>query len=196
MSPDPTPKQKYKTCRRHNDPGHAHYLTFSCYKGRAFLSKDRTRHWLIQSILSARIRWKFDLWAFVIMPEHCHLLVFPREQQYSISRITTAIKLPVVRRAIAYLKREAPQRLIHMKDEQPSGNVSYRFWQRGGGYDRNLTEPRAIHEAIEYIHGNPVRRGLVERAEDWPWSSAVWFAGKKDVPLAPDGESIPTLHLD
>ena len=31
---------------------------------------------------------------------------------------------------------------------------------------------------IEYIHNNPVRRGLVARAEDWKWSSAGWFEGK------------------
>ena len=34
------------------------------------------------------------------------------------------------------------------------------------------------------IHNNPVRRGLVARAEDWKWSSAGWFEGKN--PLRPD----------
>jgi hypothetical protein len=46
------------------------------------------------------------------------------------------------------------------------------FWQRGGGYDRNLTEPRTIWAEIASIHANPVRRGLCESATDWPWSSA------------------------
>ena len=40
-----------------------------------------------------------------------------------------------------------------------------------------------------YIHLNPVRRGLVERAEQWKWSSAAWFLGAGTPPLIPD--SIP-----
>ena len=32
---------------------------------------------------------------------------------------------------------------------------------------------------IGYRYGNPVRRGVVDRATDWPWSSALWYAGKR-----------------
>ena len=39
---------------------------------------------------------------------------------------------------------------------------------------------------IDYIHRNPVRRGLVSEATDWTWSSAGWFAGKQPNSLAPD----------
>ena len=39
---------------------------------------------------------------------------------------------------------------------------------------------------IEYIHHNPVRRGLVGNPTDWLWSSAGWYAGVKDVPLKMD----------
>ena len=43
-------------------------------------------------------------------------------------------------------------------------------------YDRNLMMPVVLTEAaIEYIHMNPVRRGLVKRAVDWKWSSASWY---------------------
>ena len=41
---------------------------------------------------------------------------------------------------------------------QPNGEVHYRFWQRGGGYDRNITDPATLRVMIEYIHNNPVRR--------------------------------------
>jgi hypothetical protein len=52
----------------------------------------------------------------------------------------------------------------------------------------------SIHAEIEYIHNNPVRRALVARAEDWPWSSAAWYAGTRDLLLVPDAGSIPSLH--
>ncbi len=165
-------KQKYKTCRRYDTPGDAHSLTFNCFHARAFLSKDRTRLWLIDALSKAHQRLEFDIWAYVIMPEHCHILIFPRRPTYSISRILEAIKLPVTRRAKKYLQRTVPESLQMMRDEQPNGQVAYRFWQRGGGHDRNLFEPKAIHAEIEYIHNNPVKKGLVREASQYRYSSA------------------------
>jgi putative transposase len=186
--------RKRKTCRRYNTPGEAHSLTFSCFHGHQFLSKDRTRMWLIEALAEARRELHFDLWAYVIMPEHCHILLLPREEKYSISRILAAIKVPVTRRAKHYLEVHAPEALRLMRDVQPNGKVCYRFWQRGGGHDRNMYTARAIHAEIEYIHGNPVRRELVRLAEDWTWSSAGYFAGRRDVLLPIDAESIPPLY--
>jgi putative transposase len=195
MNSDSSAQRKFKTCRRYNDAGHAHSLTFTCFHRKAFLSKSRTCQWLIHALSTARERLQFDVWAYVIMPEHCHILIFPRQPKYSISRILEAIKLPVTRRAKSYLQRAARESLEEMRDEQPNGRVAFRFWQRGGGYDRNLFEPEAIHAEIEYIHHNPVRRGLVACAEDRFWSSAGWYGGTSSPALIPDAASIPTLHF-
>jgi len=55
-----------------------------------------------------------------------------------------------------------------------------KFWQDGGGYDRNIWTPDAIYAEIEYIHNNPVRKGLAENQGDWEWSSAHICSGKED----------------
>jgi putative transposase len=191
MREDPAKPAKRKTCRRYNDVGHAHSLTFSCFKRQPLLSKDRTRQWLLQALDDARRALHFDLWAYVIMPEHCHVLLWPGEERYSTSQILYAIKMPVARNAIDWLKANAPERMEMLLDEQPNGKALYRFWQRGGGYDRNLVEPATIHATIEYIHNNPVRRGLVQHAEDWPWSSAGFYAGEEDAKLQMDPSSLP-----
>lgn len=102
------PVPKYKTCHRCNDPGDAHELTFSCYRGYPLLAKDRTRNWMIASLRRARDKYAFDLWAYVIMPEHVHLLIRPRRLRYDISRILTALKWPVAHWALAYLRERAP----------------------------------------------------------------------------------------
>ena len=77
--------------RNYNDSGHAHELTFSCYKGYQFMKSERTCQWLADAIQHARIEWNFSLWAYVFMPEHVHLIVCPHDEHYDIARIRKSI---------------------------------------------------------------------------------------------------------
>ena len=172
-----------KRCQRINTPGHCHYLTFSCFHRRPFLLRDRTRNWFIDAIVAAKDKHPFDIFAWVIMPEHAHLLIRPTAAEPSISAILKSIKLPVALRAIAYLDKNNPAGKQLLADRQPDSSVAYRFWQRGGGYDRNLVSANEIWEKIDYIHRNPVRRGLVARTIDWAWSSAGEYASGDPGPL-------------
>ncbi|MCH8146602.1 MAG: transposase [Planctomycetes bacterium] len=160
-----------KSVVRYDIPGDVHALTFSCFGRQEFLAKDRLRSWLTDAIDTARRELAFDVWAYVLMPEHVHLLIYPRKATYSISNILLAIKRPVARHALSYVRRNAPSFLRRMRDAQPNGRVAHRFWQRGGGYDRNLIDAKTIRKTIDYIHLNPIRRDLAENPEDWYWSS-------------------------
>ena len=168
-------------------------LTFSCYRRLPLLSRDRTRGWFVEAIEEARSLACFDLWAYVIMPEHAHLLVWPRDSKHGISEILWRIKRPVGRRAIAFLEREAPEWLSRLTVPHGDGTFERRFWQAGGGYDRNVVEPKTALRIVDYIHLNPVRRQLVERPEDWEWSSARWYAGIRPVVLEVD-PSLPRVY--
>jgi putative transposase len=183
---------KHKRARSYNEPGHAHELTFSCFHGLRLLDKDRTCQWFVEAMRRARREGELSLWAYVIMPEHVHLLFYPRQAKYEVSRVRTALKAPVARKALRFLKGRAPEFLEKLRDAQPNGEVHYRFWQRGGGYDRNVFEPDTLRQMVEYIHNNPVRRGLVEKATDWVWSSARFYAGMRPVPMAMD--PLPRLN--
>ena len=112
-----------------------------------------------------------DVWAWVFMPEHVHLIVRPRREVYDMATIRRAIKRPVSDRAFAHLAEHAPHWLPRLTVSKGRRTVR-RFCQKGPGYDRNVVEPVTLREMIDYLHLNPVRRGLVERAVDWPWSSA------------------------
>ncbi len=169
----------------------AHALTFTCFHGQRFLSSDRTCMWLAESIDRARAKHAFDLWAYVFMPNHVHLVLWPRSADFHLRAVFAAIKLPVSRRAVAYVKTHAGPFLAKMLDKQPNGQTVHRFWQRGGGYDRDLTGAGTIHATIDYIHANPLRARLVEQPELWRWSSASHFAGTATAPLTPDTDSIP-----
>jgi putative transposase len=149
------------------------------------LSKDRTCQWLANSIDNARDAFDFDLWAYVFMPEHVHLIVHPSRVVYEIEDIRQAIKEPCARDAVAWLVANAPEWLPRISVNKKN-RVRRHFWQKGGGYDRNIEEPRTLLEMIGYIHENPVRRRLVERAIDWKWSSANWYVTGEPGPLRID----------
>lgn len=190
QTPHVTPHRK--TCRHYDIPGGAHFLTFSCFQRLPLLNRDRSREWLIDAIRLGQHRQQFALWAYVVMPEHVHLVIVPTGET-RISEILSTIKQSSSKRAMHWLRENAPDFLEQLCDRQPNGTETYRLWQRGGGYDRNLRSVRDIHEKIAYVHDNPVRRGLVQLATEWRWSSAAAWANGKDEPLKIDRESVPSL---
>ncbi|NNJ26077.1 REP-associated tyrosine transposase [Alienimonas chondri] len=171
--------------RTFNEPGHAHELTFSTYRRLRFLERDRVRGWFADALALAREKHDVAVWTYVLMPEHVHLLVHPRRRSYSIEAFRHDLKAPVGRRAFAHLEEHAPHWLPQLTRRR--GKKTERlFWQPGAGYDRNVTEPKTLAAMIDYIHANPVRRGLCERPEDWMWSGARCFAGQDAGPIPLD----------
>ena len=81
-----------------------------------------------------------------------------------------------------------PPRRKHIRHDQGEGHLHeltfscFRFWQEGPGFDRNLFGPEAITASMDYIHLNPVKRGLCEKATDWKWSSARFYLGETTLP--------------
>lgn len=181
-----------KLRKRFDEPGDARELTFSCYKRFPFLSRDRTRQWFIDAMIDARQKFSIDVWAYVMMPEHVHLLIYPRDPAIKIGYVAGSIKEAVARQAINFMEINAPEWLPRITVREGK-RTRRRFWQPGGGYDRNATSVETVQKMIDYIHMNPVRRGLVERPEDWLWSSAQWYAGVRPVPIEIDA-TIPITH--
>ena len=179
-----------KECLRYNVAGHAHELTFSCYQNHAFLSKERPCNYLVNSIAASREKHPFDLWAYVLMPSHVHLLICPKTADYSISNILLSIKQPVSHKAISYLKENKPDGLKSLATYQI--HRPYRFWQKGGGYDRNITKVSTIIDSVRYLHNNPVRKGFVNSPDEWYYSSAADWQGIRQGPIPIDFDSFPT----
>lgn len=166
-----------KLRRSFNEVGHAHELTFSCYHRLPLLSKDRTRQWFMEALGKARVQHHFAIWAYVVMPEHAHVLIHPLDERYEVAQVLQSVKQSVSRRATNYLRIHSPQWLERLRVVWPTGRVEHRFWQQGGGYDRNMITSEALWASVEYIHRNPVRRGLVTEETSWEWSSARWYSG-------------------
>ena len=70
-----------------NLPGHSHELTFSCYRRLPLLTQERPCRWMIDAIEAARVKYNYHLFAFVIMPEHVHIIVRPQETKHDIAGV-------------------------------------------------------------------------------------------------------------
>ena len=183
-----------KKLKRSNVQGQAHYLTFSCYHNQPFLNRDRSRFWFIDSLKKARDKYQFELWAWVIMPEHVHLLILPNDGT-EIQVILKSLKLSVGKTASKWVKENSPEFLPKMTEIKPNKDKTIRFWQRGGGYDRNIFSIEEIYEKINYIHKNPVRKGLVNHPEDWVWSSYRAYEKNDNTIIDLNKDSLPPLRI-
>ncbi|MCA9038770.1 MAG: transposase [Planctomycetaceae bacterium] len=179
----------YKTIKHFDKTGDVHELTFSYYHQMALLINDDWRKMLAESITRATIRHRYKLIAFVFMPDHEHLLVCPEMECSPISNLLKAIKRPFSYRVKEYLKKGHNSLLNRLTIQQRPGVNTFRFWQEGPGYDRNITDEKTLLAAIQYIHENPVKRNLCRQAIDWKWSSAKQYL----VPNAPADKGLPKL---
>jgi len=160
-----------RTLKRREVPGHARYLTFSCYHRLPLFQNDRIKQLFVDQLDLTRQRLSLELYAWVVMPEHVHLLVMPDTPTITISHLLRALKRPVAARVLDRWRQLDAAILKRVLDAKGQPH----FWQPGGGYDRNIFSDEELLEKIDYIHANPVRRGLVDRTTDWPWSSALWY---------------------
>lgn len=176
-----------KLLKRFHEPGQLHEFTFSSYQRRELLLQDSWLKLLAGTLTSACREEQIDLVAFVFMPEHLHLLVNPLTEEPKLGRFLARIKQPFSSQIREQLELENPQLVRELTVQERPGKTCFRFWQEGAGYDRNIETEEALHASINYIHNNPCRRGLCERAIDWKWSSARYYL------LDPPGQQFPDL---
>lgn len=180
-------KGRRKHVKHNHTKGDFHAFTFSCYHQLPLLTNNLWREQLSQSIDSACVESHMEHVAFVYMPEHVHLLVFPLDPEPDIGDFLSQVKRPVADFVKAWLIESNSPMLRRLTVQERPGKKSFRFWQEGPGCDQNLFKPTALQNAINYIHNNPVRRNLCARATDWKWSSARYYL------LEPPCQQFPEL---
>ena len=132
------------------------FVTVNLVPRRAIL-QGQDYQLLGRSLAGMRRKHGFLLTAWVFLPDHWHAIIYPR-YPLSISRVFKAVKTS------------------SMVSINLARGTRGELWQ-GRFFDRAVRTVKEYHETFEYIHVNPVRRGLVRRAEDWKWSSVHEYAG-------------------
>ena len=187
-----------KTVKRFHEPGDLHEITFSCYRRMPLLSNEEWRHALAESLDTAILAQKCRLVAYVFMPEHVHLLVQPMDHAFRIDLLLKAIKAPFSSRIKKQLESINSPLLERLTVRERQGVFCFRFWQEGGGYDRNLRTRKAIEASIAYIHENPVPGRLCEPASEWRWSSVRHYQAEgaaHSLAERPPGDPRPELGI-
>jgi putative transposase len=155
-----------RTRRTYDRDGHAHFVTFSCYRRRRLLDHDRAKAVVLGVLSSQLSRQEGRCVGFVVMPDHVHAIAwFPKPDQ--ISHFLKQWK----QRSSVQIKRLIGSSLIRYAE---TIDLAHPVWQ-AGFYDFNLFTEIKVEEKLNYMHQNPVRAGLVEKPGDWPWSSARYY---------------------
>ena len=136
---------------RYQQSGCFHFITFSCHHRLPHLATTAARSLFERSLEVMRIRYGFVVCGYVVMPEHVHPLVSEPKNSPP-SKAIQALKL-----SVSVQRKARP------------------FWQ-ARYYDFNVHNEFKRVEKLRYMHRNPVKRGLVQKPENWAWSSFRHYA--------------------
>lgn len=176
----PTKKKRKPPLERRYGLGDLHFITCSCYRRLPFLTTDRARDCFLEILHEVRNRYDFALLGYVVMPEHIHLLI-SEPNRGDPSTVMRVLKQRVSRKMRRRRKAASEKQLLLW--ECPALSSYPRFWQRRF-YDFNVWSAHKHHEKLNYMHFNPVKRGLVSHAKEWRWSS-YRFYWRREIGLCP-----------
>jgi len=159
--------------QRHYGRGDLHFITFSCYRRRAYLGTARARDRFVKILGQVRSRFGFQLLGYVVMPEHVHLIV-SEPKKGTPSQVLQVLKQRVSRALRRRPRNASAQLALPFCCREAEARA---FWQRRF-YDFNVWSSGKLREKLNYMHRNPVQRRLVSHPKDWPWSS--WSYYEKD----------------
>lgn len=140
--------------KRYHHSGQSHFVTFSCYRREGLFISPQSRHTFEEALERVRRSYRLCVYGYVVMPEHVHLLLSEPQRE----TLATAPKS---------LKQGVARRLI--------GEGCDHFWQKRY-YDFNIRNYHQCGEKLDYIHRNPVTRGLCSHPSHWLWSSFIHYA--------------------
>ena len=142
-----------------------------------------------RAIDEARTSCGFLLFAYVLMPDHFHLITDSPKKP---SEVLQYIKGIAGRRVIDYLKEQGYESSLRkLEHAEWKRNHRYSLWQHDSDVFA-ITSESMFMQKVNYTNLNPVRAGLVERAIDYRWSSARFWnrCPLEDEPLRIDIEKI------
>ena len=134
-------------------PMTTYFITMCAHMQQNLFQRDEVAEIMVATFRKYRDAGEFELHEYVVMPNHIHLLLSLNDHQ----RLSRVIQL--IKGGFSHSLRE-------------HGIVFRAVWEQRY-YDRQVRDANEFAEFSQYIWQNPVRKGLVENVEDYPYSSAT-----------------------
>jgi len=124
-----------------------------------------------------------ELYAWCIMTNHVHMIIGSHQDKLENimqqMKMHTSIKLrEQIMSNMKESRREWMIELMQRAGRKNSNNNEFQLWQQNN-HPIELITPAIMHQKLDYIHDNPVKAGIVERPEDYLYSSARDYYGIK-----------------
>ena len=161
------------------------YLTSVAKDRLPVFRSDEIKVLTCEALDEARKSGGFALYAYVIMLDHLHVISDSARTSADTLRFINGI---VGRRVIDHLKEKGYESSLRkLQQELKPRRYQYSLWDHHPNV-RLLFSESMLMQRVHYTHQNPVRAGLVERAEDYRWSSIRSWTGNTlpDEPLLMD----------
>jgi putative transposase len=156
-------------------PGELQFITSSVYRRMPVFNSERCCRCFVDALADVRKATGFLLVGRVLIPEHFHLLLKP-ESADATSGIMQRLKSRAATCILNHLRENQHRswcRKMLARLALPASvhdESHHRLWQRRFYPYGIYTEKKQL-EKLDYMHNNPVTRGLVNSPGDWPWSS-------------------------
>ena len=178
-----------------------HYVTFQIVNWVDLFTRKLYRDIVIDSLKFCQANKGLEIYAFVIMSNHIHILL--RSSTGKLSDTIREFKSFTAKQILLAIEMEQESRrdwmlnLFEFAAKQHKRNEKYQVWTHEN-HAELIYSDNFIFQKLNYIHENPVRSGIVEKAEDYLYSSARDFAGKgcllEIVPVYMPTEKIPIMR--
>jgi REP element-mobilizing transposase RayT len=172
----------------HIDPAHLYFITTSAVQRRHIFRRAVIKRILVDSLNMGRILKQYELFAFVIMPNHVHFIVRCLND-YKPSDIVREFKKSTANLTLRQYESENNQEALRFLASavKPGQDQQYAVWE--DEYQaKNIFSPEFLGQKLDYVHCNPLQPHwrLAEQPEQYPWSSARFYliGGRALIPLS------------
>jgi putative transposase len=155
-----------------------HFITLSIVGWVDLFTRQECRDIMIESFKYCQKNKGLVINAYVIMSNHIHMIIRANENSDGLSAIIRDMKkhtskelLKWVRESNKESRKEWLEVVFKYHAKYNSNNKNYQIWQQNN-QPKVCLHPKFIAQKIDYIHNNPVAAGIVDRPEDYLYSSA------------------------
>ena len=157
------------------EPTHPHFITCTVLHWIPLFTRKESVEILVESFKYLQKIDNLKLYAYVILENHIHIVA----QSDDIGKSMTKFKRHTARQLIRLLQKENVKTILEQlafyKKEHKSDR-QYQLWQEGIQPKLMQTDAMMISK-IKYIHHDPIKRGYVDEAVHWRYSSARDYEG-------------------